>query len=262
MSYRVVISIVLLLLSWGAAAQGPAIPGDFLHPRHPADLHRKVRGLPCLLRLRLSAQSGQWRGRGAWRDAKSRSTTASAARPRAPTRLFYDAFGKRAWQQKGFYSVLDAQGSQAALMARMLELGHKTPLQPNAKLPEDIVLGLNRENMCAMPAEFDGYAGAHPKEGMPLAVTGLTDQQYQTLQRWLASGAPIDEQGLAPSAQRSLAGGAVGKPAQRAGRPAKAWWGAGCSSTGFSRTSISRTASRGISSSGCVRARRPASRST
>jgi hypothetical protein len=44
----------------------------------------------------------------------------------APTRLFYDAFGKRAWQQKGFYSVLDAQGSQAALMARMLELGHRT----------------------------------------------------------------------------------------------------------------------------------------
>ena len=55
-----------------------------------------------------------------------------------------------------------------------------------------------------MPAEFEGYAGAHPKEGMPLAVTGLTDQQYQTLQRWLASGAPIDEQGLAPSAKEAL----------------------------------------------------------
>ena len=42
------------------------------------------------------------------------------------------------------------------------------------------------------------------QEGMPLAVTGLTDQQYQTLQRWLASGAPIDEQGLAPSAKEAL----------------------------------------------------------
>jgi hypothetical protein len=39
---------------------------------------------------------------------------------------------------------------------------------------------------------------------MPLAVTGLTDQQYQTLQRWLASGAPIDEQGLVPSAKEAL----------------------------------------------------------
>ncbi|MCF5780291.1 peptidylprolyl isomerase, partial [Pseudomonas poae] len=114
------------------------------------------------------------------------------------------SFGKQAWQQTGFYSVLDAQGSQAALMARMLELGHNAPLQANAKLPDDIVLGLNRANMCATPAEFNGYSGAHPREGMPLAVTGLTDQQYQTLQRWLASGAPIDEQGLAPSAREAL----------------------------------------------------------
>ncbi|MEX5669369.1 fatty acid cis/trans isomerase, partial [Pseudomonas neuropathica] len=66
----------------------------------------------------------------------------------APTRLFYDAFGRRAWQQKDFYSVLDAQGSQAGLMARMLELGHDTPLQPNAKLPEDIVLGTDQANLC------------------------------------------------------------------------------------------------------------------
>ncbi len=98
------------------------------------------------------------------------------------------------------YSVLDAQGSQAALMARMLELGHRTPLQPNAKLPEEIVLGLNRQNMCPLPEEFDGYAGAHPREGMPLAVTGLTDSQYQTLRSWLAQGAPMDAQPLAPTA--------------------------------------------------------------
>jgi hypothetical protein len=65
-----------------------------------------------------------------WAAAKARRGAKAGLRRRshqaAPTtRLFYDAFGKRAWQQKGFYSVLDAQGSQAALMARMLELGHK-----------------------------------------------------------------------------------------------------------------------------------------
>lgn len=64
------------------------------------------------------------------------------------TRLFYDAHSEEQWRKKGFYSVLDNQGSQAALMARMLELGHKTPLTPNAKLPEEIVLGLSRNNMC------------------------------------------------------------------------------------------------------------------
>ncbi|MDD2052132.1 fatty acid cis/trans isomerase [Pseudomonas putida] len=120
------------------------------------------------------------------------------------TRLFYDALGPSAWRQKGFYSVLDNQGNQAALMARMLELGHRTSLEPNAKLPAEIVLGLSRDNACPLPAEFASYATDHPREGMPLAVTGLTDQQYQTLQRWLASGAPIDEQALAPSARESL----------------------------------------------------------
>lgn len=118
----------------------------------------------------------------------------------ATTRLFYDAHSEQAWRKQGFYSVLDGQGSQAALMARMLELGHKTPLTPNAKLPESIVLGLNRNNMCPLPHEFDAYAGVHPGEGMPLAVTGLTDQEYQTLQRWLAAGAPVDAQALQPSA--------------------------------------------------------------
>jgi len=117
----------------------------------------------------------------------------------ATTRLFEDAHGEEAWRRKGFYSVLEAQGSQAALMARMLELGQRTPLTPNARIPEGIVLGLDRQNMCPLPAEFDGYVASHPGQGMPLAVTGLTEAQYQTLQRWLAAGAPIDHQALRPS---------------------------------------------------------------
>lgn len=111
----------------------------------------------------------------------------------APTRLFYDASGPGAWAEKGFYSVLDAQGSQAALMSRMIELGRNARLTPNAKIPDDISLGIGRENLCAQPGEFNAYAQAHPKEGMPLAVAGLSDAQYQTLQRWFAAGAPIDE---------------------------------------------------------------------
>jgi hypothetical protein len=40
MSYRVVISSVLLLLSWGAVRKSD-IPCDLLHPRHSTDLYRK-----------------------------------------------------------------------------------------------------------------------------------------------------------------------------------------------------------------------------
>ena len=208
MSYRVVISSVLLFLSWGAVAQGPGISSgssssiSYTRDIQPIFTEKCVACHACNdAACQLNLGSGEGAARGATKVPVYDGDRSQAV---APTRLFYDASGKQGWQKMGFYSVLDAQSNQAALMARMLELGHRTPLQPNAKLPEDIVLGLNRENMCAMPAEFDGYAGAHPREGMPLAVTGLTDQQYQTLQRWLASGAPIDEQGLVPSAKESL----------------------------------------------------------
>ncbi|KAF1030850.1 MAG: hypothetical protein GAK37_01078 [Pseudomonas sp.] len=202
MSLRLIACAVFALFANIAQAQGPAPAISYTRDIQPIFTEKCVACHACYdsaCQLNLGSAEGAARGASKTPVYDGDRSTATP-----PTRLFYDAFGKRAWQAKGFYSVLDAQGSQAALMARMLELGHNAPLEPNAKLPDEIVLGLNRENMCPMPGEFNAYAGAHPKEGMPLAVTGLTDQQYQTLQRWLASGAPIDEQGLAPSAKEAL----------------------------------------------------------
>lgn len=202
MSLRLIISAVLALIASTAQAQD-SVPGlSYTRDIQPIFTEKCVACHACYdSACQLNLGSAEGAARGASKMPVYDGERSQAA---PTTRLFYDAFGKQAWQQKGFYSVLDAQGSQAALMARMLELGHSAPLQPNVKLPENIVLGLNRQNMCTTPGEFNAYAGTHPKEGMPLAVTGLTDQQYQTLQRWLASGAPIDEQGLAPSAKEAL----------------------------------------------------------
>ncbi|MEX5591772.1 fatty acid cis/trans isomerase [Pseudomonas orientalis] len=207
MSLRLIVSAVLALMA--STVQAEAVPVDrpasaisYTRDIQPIFTEKCVACHACYdsaCQLNLGSAEGAVRGASKMPVYDGERSTATPT-----TRLFYDAFGKQAWQQKGFYSVLDAQGSQAALMTRMLELGHNAPLQPNTKLPDEIVLGLNRANMCAMPGEFNAYAGAHPREGMPLAVTGLTDQQYQTLQRWLASGAPIDEQGLAPSAREAL----------------------------------------------------------
>ncbi|WP_413795046.1 MULTISPECIES: fatty acid cis/trans isomerase [unclassified Pseudomonas] len=202
MPYRVLFGSLLLLLCFTAAAGSPAPAISYTRDIQPIFTEKCVACHAC---YDSACQLNLGSGEGAARGASKLSVYDGERRQAAdPTRLFYDASGPRAWQRKGFYSVLDAQGSQAALMARMLELGHRTPLQPNAKLPEDIVLGLERDNSCAMPGQFDEYAGAHPREGMPLAVTGLTEQQYQTLQRWLAAGAPIDQQALAPSAAEAL----------------------------------------------------------
>ncbi|WP_455827039.1 fatty acid cis/trans isomerase [Pseudomonas graminis] len=199
MSLRLIVSAVLAVIASTALAQGSL---SYTRDIQPIFTEKCVACHACYdsaCQLNLGSAEGAARG-----ATKVPVYDGERSQATSTTRLFYDASGKQAWQQKGFYSVLDAQGSQAALMARMLELGHNAPLQPNAKLPDEIVLGLNRANMCATPGEFNAYAGAHPREGMPLAVTGLTDQQYQTLQRWLASGAPIDEQGLAPSAKEAL----------------------------------------------------------
>ena len=207
MSLRLIISAVLALIASCAQAQAlpvnsPAPAISYTRDVQPIFTEKCVACHACYdSACQLNLGSAEGVARGATKMPVYDGERSQAA---PTTRLFSDAFGKQAWQQKGFYSVLDAQGSQAALMARMLELGHNAPLEPNAKLPDEIMLGLNRQNLCAMPGEFNAYAGAHPKEGMPLAVTGLTDQQYQTLQRWLASGAPIDEQGLAPSAREAL----------------------------------------------------------
>jgi len=207
MSLRLIISAVLALIASCAQAQAlpvnsPAPAISYTRDVQPIFTEKCVACHACYdSACQLNLGSAEGVAHGATKMPVYDGERSQAA---PTTRLFSDAFGKQAWQQKGFYSVLDAQGSQAALMARMLELGHNAPLEPNAKLPDEIMLGLNRQNLCAMPGEFNAYAGAHPKEGMPLAVTGLTDQQYQTLQRWLASGAPIDDQGLAPSAREAL----------------------------------------------------------
>lgn len=202
MPYRIIISFVLLLIGSTTQAQDPAPALSYTRDIQPIFTEKCVACHACYdSACQLNLGSGEGAARGATKVLVYDGDRSQATKP---TRLFYDAFGKAAWRHEGFTSVLDAQGSQAALMARMLELGHsRAPLQPNGKLPDDIVLGLNRENMCPLPEEFDTYADVHPNEGMPLAVTGLSDQQYQTLRRWLASGASIDQQGVAPSAQEA-----------------------------------------------------------
>lgn len=203
MVHRLIAGAFALLISSAALGQAPQNSPTISYTRdiQPIFTEKCVACHACndaACQLNLGSAEGASRGASkvpVYQGDRSQAVT--------PTRLFYDASGPAAWQKLGFSSVLDSRGSQAALMARMLELGHAKPLVPNAKIPDNIVLGLNRENMCPLPGEFDAYAKAHPQEGMPLAVTGLTDAQYQTLQRWLAQGAPVEQDPLRPSAKEA-----------------------------------------------------------
>ena len=125
----------------------------------------------------------------------------------APTRLFIDASTTAGWREKGFYPVLNEQGGplqnnlEASLLYKMIRLGREQPLPPHSAVPEHIQLGLQRKNECSLPSGFEKYARKKPLQGMPLAITGLSDDEYETLQQWVFEGAVIDEK-PAPLAQQ------------------------------------------------------------
>ncbi|MDU9392937.1 fatty acid cis/trans isomerase [Pseudomonas sp. zfem002] len=203
MVHRLIAGAFALLISSAALGQAPQTSPAISYTRdiQPIFTEKCVACHACNdAACQLNLGSAEGASRGASKVPVYQGDRSQAV---PPTRLFYDASGPAAWQKLGFSSVLDSRGSQAALMARMLELGHARPLVPNAKIPDNIVLGLNRDNSCPLPGEFDAYAKAHPQEGMPLAVTGLTDAQYQTLQRWLAQGAPVEQNPLRASAREA-----------------------------------------------------------
>ncbi|SFP84839.1 Fatty acid cis/trans isomerase (CTI) [Geopseudomonas sagittaria] len=119
----------------------------------------------------------------------------------ATTRLFVDAQTEEGWRARGFHSVLG--GGDAALVARMLELGRSHAPLPGSKLPEDLDIGIRRETQCPRPEEFADFARKNPRAGMPFAVTGLSDGEYATLRQWLAEGASLDGEPLAANASEA-----------------------------------------------------------
>jgi len=125
----------------------------------------------------------------------------------APTRLFVDATTTTGWRDRGFYPVLNEQGGtlddnlESSLLFNMIRLGREHPLLPNTPVPEDIQLGLQRKSECPLPSRFDQYAQQRPLQGMPLAITGLSDSEFATLRQWIREGAVIDEQPSVPGPQ-------------------------------------------------------------
>ncbi|UTW07941.1 fatty acid cis/trans isomerase [Pseudomonas benzenivorans] len=194
MPYRALLSACLLFISPLLVAQPVSYSRDIqpIFTRYCVACHACYDS-PCQLNL----GSGEGAARGAHKLPVYDGVRTEA---QATTRLFLDAHGADAWRREGFFSVLERQGSHAALMTRMLELGHGEPLPVNAKLPEALEIGIKRDNQCPLPEAFAGFAADNPQAGMPFAVTGLTDADYQTLQRWLAEGAPIDSPVLRESA--------------------------------------------------------------
>ena len=154
---------------------------------------------PC--QLKLSSSEGLLRG-GTGKPVYDGARVTNAE----PTRLFVDAQGQAQWREKGFHPVLNDSGGSLddnlsnSLLFRMIEFGRDHPLPANSPVPETIELGLARKNECPAPGEFEKYADKKPQQGMPLAIAGLSDREYETLRQWVFEGAVIDEQPWQPDA--------------------------------------------------------------
>ncbi|GAA3525511.1 fatty acid cis/trans isomerase [Zobellella aerophila] len=167
-------------------------PVDYLTDIRPIFEHKCVvchacYDAPC--QLKLSSHQGVVRG-----ASKQRVYDGTRTQDAEPNRLHVDAHDEQAWRGRGFYSVIDGNGPLPALMERMLALGHDSPWPANERLPDRLDIAITRSNRCTTADEFDDYARKHPYGGMPFAVTGLSEAEYQTLLSWLGQGAPVPEQ--------------------------------------------------------------------
>jgi hypothetical protein len=207
------VALSLLLAACTRPAVEPEKP--FIRPVSPTQTysyHRDIKPIleekciachacydaPC--QLKLTSSEGLLRGAN-----KNAVYDPARLTPAEPTRLFIDATTPAQWREKGFTSVFNEQGSRLednleySLLYKMITLGKEHPLTSGAPVPESIELGLKRKNECPLPDKFQDYARRKPEQGMPLAITGLSDHEYATLREWIREGAIIDERPVVPT---------------------------------------------------------------
>jgi len=156
---------------------------------------------PC--QLKLSSWDGIARGAN-----KEKVYDNSRLRQAAPTRLNIDAKDTTGWRARKFFPVLPENEQidpRTALLTRMLDLKRETPLQLTGKaLPKEFEIGIDREETCPTPSEFDDFRKDHPSWGMPYALPALADPDHQSLVGWVAAGTPHEPPALL--VRRALAG--------------------------------------------------------
>lgn len=188
----------------GEVSQRPLLPAPASHPISFEEDVQPILEAKCLAchgcfdapcQLKLESANGLIRGAN-----PASAYDGSRLETGTPTRLGLDASTEQQWRELGFYSVL-ARGDQSqSLFERMIRLGMNYDFAPNSKLPDHIALGLERSNECVSNEEFDDYADDHPLEGMPLAVTGLSDNEYAILTGWLYQGGAVSPVSVTPTA--------------------------------------------------------------
>ena len=146
---------------------------------------------PC--QLKLSSPEGI--DRGASKDQVYNGQRLLGAKP---SRLFIDAHDTTQWREKGFSSVLNERDQtmlanlQGSIMYKLLLQKENNP-ELQGILPEEFNYSLNRQDQCPDINELDDYQEDFPLGGMPYGLPNLSNQEFKTLEAWIAKGAPMSQ---------------------------------------------------------------------
>lgn len=144
---------------------------------------------PC--QLKLDSPEGLQRG-----ATQQKVYDSERLLPAPLTRLFVDAKNTAQWRDKDFYPVLNEGGQTPAanldnsVLYRMLLLKQQHP-QPDGALPADFDVSADRASVCPRIEQFADYASKRPLQGMPFGLPGLDKDEFETVKRWLETGATV-----------------------------------------------------------------------
>lgn len=100
------------------------------------------------------------------------------------------------WRQRGFFPVLDREGTSSdrlnrSLLYRMVAAGYQHN-QPGFSRQEAMPLYARRyEHKCpATPDSLDAYLKANPATGMPFGLPAISGADLEKLAAWVANGSP------------------------------------------------------------------------
>ncbi|WP_456294643.1 fatty acid cis/trans isomerase [Vibrio sp. AK197] len=145
---------------------------------------------PC--QLKMSSVEGI--DRGATKEKVYHGTRLTASKP---TRLFEDAQTTDEWRALGFHPVLNERDQtapvnmQAGLIARLLMQKEQHPLPQQDQL-EGFDFSIDRDQICPTIDEYEQYQSDNPTWGMPYGMPNLAKSEYNTLLRWVESGAQMN----------------------------------------------------------------------
>lgn len=124
----------------------------------------------------------------------------------SPTRLGVDAQTTEQWREKGFYPVLNErrQNPQVnldnSLLYQMLTLKRRNDYPTEGRLPPEYNVGTKlridesfvHEQVCPTIETFDHFQKEHPQWGMPFALPGLSEKEFDIVETWLEQGAKVE----------------------------------------------------------------------